>query len=297
MARLGRRESVRLLEIAHESGITHFDTARAYGYGEAESAVGDFLAARRDSVSVTTKLGLLPPRNSRGLRAAKAVARAAASRAPALRRRLRARAGAMVESGRFEPREARLSLETSLRELRTDAVDILLLHECRPADLETDGLLGFLEDVVREGKVGRFGVGTDRESTRVILRERPEFARVVQFSQTAADGPLDDGSALADAATITHSAVRALIGPLSEAMRDPQRRERWSRTLGVDCARPAVAGRLLLAGALRANPAGVVLFSSTSEERIRANAALADEGPPEEQVREFARLVREELGA
>ena len=44
MARLGRRESVRLVEIAHDSGITHFDTARAYGYGEAESALGDFLA-------------------------------------------------------------------------------------------------------------------------------------------------------------------------------------------------------------------------------------------------------------
>ena len=89
MARLGRRESVRLLEVAHESGITHFDTARAYGYGEAESAVGDFLAGRRDAVTVTTKVGLLPPRNSRGLRAAKAVARAAVSRAPALRARLR----------------------------------------------------------------------------------------------------------------------------------------------------------------------------------------------------------------
>ena len=43
MARLGRRESVRLLEVAYDSGITHFDTARSYGYGEAESAVGEFL--------------------------------------------------------------------------------------------------------------------------------------------------------------------------------------------------------------------------------------------------------------
>ena len=53
MARLGRRESVRLLEVAHDSGITHFDTARSYGYGEAESAVGDFLvgtAGRGDRV-------------------------------------------------------------------------------------------------------------------------------------------------------------------------------------------------------------------------------------------------------
>ncbi len=224
MARLGRRESVRLLEVAHESGITHFDTARAYGYGEAESAVGDFLAGRRDAVTVTTKVGLLPPRNSRGLRAAKAVARAAVSRAPALRARLRSRAEAMVVTGHFEPGAARLSLETSLRELRTEAVDVLLLHECRPADLETEGLLGFLQDVVREGKVRCFGLGTDRDSTRTILRERPAFARVAQVPRSALDGPLVEGDPVTGTAVITHSAVRTLLEPLREAMRSERRR-------------------------------------------------------------------------
>ena len=295
MARLGRRESVRLLEVAHESGITHFDTARAYGYGEAESAVGDFLAGRRDAVTVTTKVGLLPPRNSRGLRAAKAVARAAVSRAPALRARLRSRAEAMVVTGHFEPGAARLSLETSLRELRTEAVDVLLLHECRPADLETEGLLGFLQDVVREGKVRCFGLGTDRDSTRTILRERPAFARVAQVPRSALDGPLVEGDAVTGTAVITHSAVRTLLEPLREAMRSERRGERWSRELGVDCTDPEVLGRLLLAEALASDAAAVVLFSSTSEARIRANAALAGAGGPSEaQVAAFARLVREE---
>jgi D-threo-aldose 1-dehydrogenase len=294
MARLGRRESVRLLEVAHESGITHFDTARAYGYGEAESAVGEFLTGRRDAVTVTTKVGLLPPRNSRGLRAAKTVARAAVSRAPALRTRLRARAQGMVVTGHFEPREARLSLETSLRELRTDAVDVLLLHECRPADLETEGLLDFLEDVVREGKVRCFGLGTDRESTRTILRERPAFARVVQVPRSALDEPLADGEGPADTALITHSAVRTLLEPLREAMRRERRGERWSRELGIDCTDPEALGRLLLAEALGSEATAVVLFSSTSEGRIRSNAALAGgDGPSEAQVATFVRLLRE----
>ena len=174
-------------------------------------------------------------------------------------------------------------------------MDILLLHECRPADLETEGLLSFLEDVVREGKVGCFGLGTDRESTRTILRERPGFARVAQYSHTALDGPLVDGGAPAGTAIITHSAVRALLEPLGRALRDGRRAERWSRALGVDCARPEVLGRLLLADALRSNDAGVVLFSSTSEDRIRANAALVDRDElSDEQVLAFGRLVREE---
>ena len=173
MARLGRRESVRLLEVAHDSGITHFDTARSYGYGEAESAVGDFLVGRRDGVTVATKLGIVPPRRSRARDAAKAVARVAVSRAPGLRSRLARRAQAMTEMGRFDPGEARVSLETSLRELRVDGVDLLLLHEFRPADAQTEGLLDFLHDVLREGKAGSFGIATDQASTAAIVAGRP----------------------------------------------------------------------------------------------------------------------------
>jgi D-threo-aldose 1-dehydrogenase len=274
MARLDRRQSVRLLEIAHDSGITHFDTARAYGYGEAESALGDFLAARRGAVTVATKLGMLPPRRSRALQGAKALGRAGARALPALRPLLRRGGQSMARSGVFEPAAARASLETSLRELRVETVDLLLLHECRPADLETEGLLDFLEQVVAEGKVRAFGIATDRASTAAVVAGRPEFARTVQVRQTVADPPLDLPSGVG---LITHSAVV----PLVDAVSKRARAEDWSRE---------TVGRLLLAGALRANPAGAVLFSSTDEGRIRANAALADE--PEPPLEDLERLVR-----
>jgi D-threo-aldose 1-dehydrogenase len=296
MARLGRRQSVRLLEVAYDSGITHFDTARSYGYGEAETALGEFLTRRRDGVTVTTKLGIVPPRPTRGLRAAKALARLAVSHVPAVRPFLRRGAQSMARVGRFDPREARSSLETSLRALGTEHVDILLLHECRPADLQTEGLLGFLEGVVREGKVRYFGVGTDRESTAVILGERPEFARVVQFAHSAVDRTFEELPALAGAAVLTHSAVRTLLRPLTELMRDGGLRERWSQALRLDCAHPEILGRLLLASALQSNADGVVLFSSTIEERIQSNAALVDgEELSPEQIRQFTELARESL--
>jgi D-threo-aldose 1-dehydrogenase len=64
MARIGRRESVRLLHAAFDAGITHIDTARLYGYGAAESAVGDLLAGRRHQITVATKFGIFPPARS-----------------------------------------------------------------------------------------------------------------------------------------------------------------------------------------------------------------------------------------
>jgi aryl-alcohol dehydrogenase-like predicted oxidoreductase len=294
MGRLGRRQSVRLLEVAHESGITHFDTARSYGYGEAESAVGAFLARHRGHVTVTTKLGMTAPRGGRALRVAKGVARVATRRAPGLRGLAGSGARQLGQAGRFEPGEARASLETSLRALGTEAVDILLLHECRPADLETDGLVDFLEGAVREGKVRYLGIGTDADSTRAILAQRPELAQVVQVAHNAVDPTLDRLGDLSGRAVVTHSAVRPALERLAEPLHDAARREEWSRALGVDCSSPDALGRLLLAYALQSNPAGVVLFASADEERIRSNAALADSGElSREQVRAFAQLARE----
>jgi len=277
MARLDRRDSVRLLEIAYDSGITHFDTARAYGYGEAESALGDFLAGKRGEVTVATKLGMLPPRRSRSLQGAKAVGRWGARVLPALRPLLRRGAQSLATSGAFEPAAARASLETSLRELRMEAVDLLLLHECRPPDLETEGLLELLEQFVAEGKVRAFGIATDRATSVAAVAGRSDLARVVQVGQTVADPPLElpQGVGL-----ITHSALVGLVEPVSERARA----EGWSRE---------TVGRLLLAGALRANPGGAVLFSSTDEDRIRANAALADgPEPPAEDLERLRRLAR-----
>jgi aryl-alcohol dehydrogenase-like predicted oxidoreductase len=234
MARLDRQESVRLLEAAYDCGIRHFDTARAYGYGEAEAALGDFLAGRRDTVTVTTKLGIVPPRRSRALGTAKGAARAAARVAPALRPLLRRGAQAMGEAGAFGPAAARSSLETSLRELRVDSVDILLLHELRPADASEE-LLDFLESAVGEGKVHSFGLATDRDSTAAILRERPRLARVVQVAHTAVDPPLARLGAGPGVPILTHSAVAALLERLTKAMADDERRGRWSAALGVDC--------------------------------------------------------------
>ena len=56
-----RAEAVRTLEVALEQGITHFDVARLYGFGQAEGILGEFLRGKRDRVTVTTKFGLRPP--------------------------------------------------------------------------------------------------------------------------------------------------------------------------------------------------------------------------------------------
>lgn len=154
--RRGRSESLRLLEAAYDAGITHFDVARSYGYGENESILGDFTSTKRDKVTITTKFGILPARRPAGLKAAKSIAKKLVALNPGMRRvlnqRAAKRAAKVYAGGHFTVQDAKSSLESSLQELRTDYIDILLLHECKPKDLDSNELLEFLKACVEEGK-------------------------------------------------------------------------------------------------------------------------------------------------
>jgi D-threo-aldose 1-dehydrogenase len=280
MARIGRRESVRLLHAAFDAGITHIDTARLYGYGAAESAVGDLLEGRRHQITVATKFGIFPPARSPMLQTAKAVARAVARLNPRWRERMRARAGRLVTAGRFSIADATRSLDTSLKELRTDYVDMLLLHECRIADLEgADDLQAFLERAVAQGRVRAWGVATDVETVEAAAARVPAFTRVAFFPSDARSrhvARVDAGGRT----LLTHSPFGRLLPLVRDHFeRDPGAARMWSETLGENCGSAAVLSRLLLAAARAANPSGVVVFASTDAARIRANAAVVSGAP------------------
>src|SRR3954452_8900176 len=74
MGRVGRAASLRAIAAALDAGITHFDVARLYGYGEAETLLGEALRGRRDRVVIASKFGLMPPQASRALRRLKPLA-------------------------------------------------------------------------------------------------------------------------------------------------------------------------------------------------------------------------------
>lgn len=58
--RVSTRQSLVALGAAYDAGITLYDTARSYGYGQAETILGNFLRGRRDTVVISTKFGILP---------------------------------------------------------------------------------------------------------------------------------------------------------------------------------------------------------------------------------------------
>jgi aryl-alcohol dehydrogenase-like predicted oxidoreductase len=181
MGRVGRRASLAALAAAYDAGITFFDTARSYGYGESEALLGGFLRGRRDSVVLSTKFGILPASASPLKRALKPIARALLQIAPSARQAMQRQLSAQSSTGHFSVAALHASLHASLRALRTDYVDFLFLHEAPASVLQQQDLLAALESLVTAGKVRRCGIASQPHVIEAALAAHPLVVRSVQF--------------------------------------------------------------------------------------------------------------------
>ena len=286
-------ERMALLEYAFDLGIRHFDTAPYYGYGEAEQILGRFIRSRRDRVTVTTKFGIQPPRVA-GLSTLAAVARRAARIASPIKLLLSKQAGHLVKRGLFSPEDARKSLETSLRALRTDYIDIYLLHEAGEKDV-TSELRDFLDETVARGQVRCYGVGSEMEKVLGVALRSPGFARVVQFENNVLHRNLEKFPRVAEQLVLTHGTLGAVFRRLQTLLADqPALRNRWSDRLGANIGDARVLAELMMTFAANANANGLVLFSTKSHAHLEATVrAFSQTRFSRGQIENFVQLVAE----
>jgi aryl-alcohol dehydrogenase-like predicted oxidoreductase len=187
LGRSGRRESLAVLGAAWEAGITFYDTARSYGYGESERLLGEFFAGeRRQQAVICTKFGILPA--ARGWKQrVKPLAQAAVRVFPALRTVAQRQAAGEIVASEFSVELLRTSLETSLRALRTDYVDMLLLHAAPISALAQEDLLGAMQRLVEAGTVRMAGISGEQAVIVASFDQRPRGLTTAQFAINAAD--------------------------------------------------------------------------------------------------------------
>jgi aryl-alcohol dehydrogenase-like predicted oxidoreductase len=120
-------DSIRIIHAALDAGINFIDTADVYSAGESEEIVGKALAGRRDDVVLATKFhGTMGEDPNR--------------------------AG---NSRRWIVQE----VESSLRRLKTDWIDLYQVHRPEP-DTDIEETLGALSDLVHQGKIRYIGSST-----------------------------------------------------------------------------------------------------------------------------------------
>ena len=124
-----RQQGIALMRAAAEHGVTHFDTAEAYGPWTNEELVGNALAPLRDKVTIATKFGWNIDQDT-------------GERRPGLNSR---------------PEHIRTVTERMLKRLKTDRIDLLYQHRVDPA-VPIEDVAGALRDLIHEGKVKHYGL-------------------------------------------------------------------------------------------------------------------------------------------
>ena len=264
--------AVRLLREAHNQGITYFDTARLYADGEAEKLLGEAFSPIRNEVIITTKVGILPVRRDLATRASGKAAAILRRIAP-LKALVPETAVQHPEFGVFDAGRMQLSLETSLKMLRTDHVDALLLHECTLEDVRKDEVQAFLEQAVQSGKARVYGVAPSAHEMLAIASSGERFGAAAQFDASLQD-PFPPAGVNKPPLIVTHSCLgqdfRNMVNRLEA---DAGLRARWLQDAGVDAGDTVQVAQAFLAHALAQNADGLALFSTTRPERLKANLA------------------------
>jgi D-threo-aldose 1-dehydrogenase len=275
MYTLDRTQSLRLLETAIDCGITYFDTARMYGYGQAEHILGSLIQRHRSRLIITSKAGIFPPNRSPLRRLASRGTRFLHQLLPQTKRFVKMPEVWTPRYSCFTTQDLRQSLETSLKALRTAYLDIFLMHESTQADIQTAELLHFLEGLKHEGKIRAYGTATSIENTIKIAESHPLLTSIVQIPNSIWDMNISRLPPNPDRLTITHSFLANRLRPLLiKLSSDDSLARDWYTKTSVDPCNPSAVAQLLLAHALRSNPSGLVLFSSSKPANITANVKL-----------------------
>jgi D-threo-aldose 1-dehydrogenase len=296
-----------VLEVALAAGIRHFDVAPMYGLGVAEAELGRFVRGRRDEIVVATKFGICPSPTARALARVQRPVRRLFSVFPALRQQARTRAAGPA-SGRawtllyrasgYDSSSARESLERSLRELGTDYVDLLLLHDPQPGDVRSDDVCAYLERAYDAGQIRAWGVAGELEPTLRVAQGLPVAPPVLQVRSDLLDSRARNLRGDLCRGVITFGVLGRSVGTIvAHVSADPQRRRVWHDAVGHDCSDPEVIVPLLLRQAVRENPDGVVLFGTIYPEHVlsAATALSGSRNGRDEDLDAFRSLVDAEL--
>ncbi len=117
-------EALALMDRAWELGITHFDTADAYGGGRSEQYIGEWIASRGVLPTITTKtFNPMDEGADQGL----------------------------------EPERVVRQLDASLERLGVDHVELFLAHDFDP-DVPLDRTFNAFERLMRDGRIRAYGV-------------------------------------------------------------------------------------------------------------------------------------------
>jgi aryl-alcohol dehydrogenase-like predicted oxidoreductase len=124
-----KSEMIKLIRDAHDRGVTHFDTAEAYGPFANEALVGEALQPIRDKVTIATKFGF----------------------------DIDLETGKRTGGTNSRPEHIKAVAEAALKRLKTERIDLFYQHRV-DLNVPIEDVAGAVKELIAEGKVKHFGL-------------------------------------------------------------------------------------------------------------------------------------------
>jgi aryl-alcohol dehydrogenase-like predicted oxidoreductase len=176
---LDEKQAFALMDSAWELGISHFDTADAYGGGRSETTIGKWMRSRGRTPLLTTKT-FNPMAEG-------------------------------ADSG-LAPERMRRQIQSSLERLGVDHVDLYLTHEYDP-DVAPAGVVATLEDLRAQGLIRASGLSNyDGAQLRETLEAGSVDAIQNSFSLLVRDDERSGLLAACAAAQVAYTVYSPLAG-------------------------------------------------------------------------------------
>jgi aryl-alcohol dehydrogenase-like predicted oxidoreductase len=275
------KEALSVLRNALDSGVTFYDTADMYSQGESESLIGTAFDGRRGEVIIATKGGYCLPARRNMLKRIKPLVRPIVQALGLKRAKLPSGfSGALSQD--FSPQYLIKALESSLKRLRTDYVDLYQLHSPTATFMQSNAFgeaLEILEKLKAQGKLRFYGVATEVPEDAPFCLSAPGISSVQLGFGLLDLNALDQGTLAAAGARGLAVIARGCFGGglLKDSLDEAQLKSatpKWQRILTLRTLGKAT-GRSMLDMAFqfcRATPAiSVTLLGMRIDNHLRDN--------------------------
>lgn len=141
-------ESARMFNRCRDAGINFFDCANGYAGGRSEEILGNLIQGSRDELVITSKVGFSQ--------------------------------GSDINNQGSSRRHIQLQVETSLKRLKTDRIDIYFIHRFDPLTPLEEAVMA-LDDLVHQGKILYPAVSNWSAWQIAKMLGTQEFKRLARF--------------------------------------------------------------------------------------------------------------------
>lgn len=257
----------RMLHAVLDAGINFLDTSPDYGLSE--ERIGRYLAGRRDEFYLATKCGCVYTQRDDHLELTHV----------------------------WQPEVVRQNLETSLRRLRTDHIDLLQFHGGDAETLRTAGLIDLLEDFRARGLVRFLGVSSSLPHLPALVELEVFDTFQIPFSCLAPEHDAWITEAARRGAGIILRGGIAQGGPAAEIQR-PALNAVWSAARIAEDLLPAgmSPAELILRYTLSHPHAHTTIVGTCNPDHLHDNVAAANAGPlPDDLLAALRTRIQETL--